>query len=259
MQLQLKKKSLVTFNNRLIFGRKKISGRNNTGKIVTFYRGKGKKRVYRVVDFNRYIWNVKGVLFSIEYDPNRTGMLSLLTYANGVASFIISITNLPISSVITATDVIKEGVEDKIGFCSFFKFIKPGSYVHNVELKKNKGAKLVRAASGYSKLVSITKDNFAIVKLRSKFLLKIPSTCIATIGFILSWASLFAKRNAGLSRRLGRRPHVRGVAKNPVDHPHGGGQGKTSGGRPSVTPWSYITKGRRTRRHKTYGTFVLKR
>lgn len=251
----LKKSSLAIFKN-LNFGRVRLSGRSH-GKLVNYSRSGGNKKIFRILDFNRYIWNIRGTILSFEYLAGRSASFSVLTYSNGVLSHILAISSLYVSSVVSSLYPY-EFLEDRIGYCSSFKFLKPGSYIHNLELKKNKGSQYVRSSGNYSKLVS-TLQKFAIIKLRSKFLLKIPSNCVATIGIILVWSSIFTNRNAGFSRRLGRKSHVRGVAKNPVDHPHGGGQGKTSGGRPSVSPWSYITKGLRTRRKLSYGTFVLKR
>lgn len=257
MQIHLKK-SFFTIFKKLLFGTISLSGRNNKGKIVTYYRGGAHKRVFRIIDFYRYIWGVQGMIMSFEYDPNHSAPISMVTYSNSILSYILSVQGLSVSSIVMS-DTPKELVEDRLGFCSTLKYLRPGSYVNNIELKNTLGSKYVRAAGTYSKLVSLTEEGFAILKLRSKFLIKIKENCIATIGLLGYWASIFFKNNAGRSRHLGWRPHVRGVAKNPIDHPHGGGQGKTSGGRPSVTPWSYITKGLRTRRKLTYGSIILKR
>lgn len=258
MQLHLKKSSLFTFK-KLLYGRLSLSGRNNTGKLVNYHRGAGHKKVYRIIDFYRYIWGVQGMIMTFEYDPNRSSPISMVTYSNSVLCYILSLQNLQVSSIVMSNDPIFF-LENRSGFCSNLKSIQPGSYIHNVETKNYRGSQYVRTAGNYSKLVSLTEDGFAILKLRSKFLFKIKETCVSTLGLLATWSSIFfLKRNAGFFRNLGWRPHVRGVAKNPVDHPHGGGQGKTSGGRPSVTPWSYITKGLKTRRKITYGTIVLKR
>lgn len=258
MQLQLKKTSLFTFK-KLSYGRLSLSGRNNTGKLVNYYRGAGHKKVYRIIDFYRYIWGVQGMIMTFEYDANRSSPISMVTYSNSILSYILSLQSLTISSIVMS-DTPKNNLEDRIGFCSTLKFLRPGSYINNIEVKNYKGSQYVRSSGNYSKLVSLTEDGFAIIKLRSKFLFKVKENCISTLGLLAYWSSIFfLKKNAGHSRNLGWRPHVRGVAKNPVDHPHGGGQGKTSGGRPSVTPWSYITKGLKTKRKINYGSIILKR
>lgn len=258
MQLPyLKKRSVFIFKN-LIFGRSRISGRSH-GKLVTYSRGGSHKRVFRIVDFSRYIWNVLCTILSHEYTSGRLAPVSVVSYSNGFMSHILSIDSLSVGSVVSSAAEEPGLLEDRLGFYSTYKYLRPGSYIHNVELRKNRGAQYVRASGGYSKLVSTLSEGFSIIKLRSKFLIKLSSICVGTLGSIFVWRSIFTNKNAGYSRRMGKRPHVRGVAKNPVDHPHGGGQGKTAGGRPSVSPWSFITKGLRTRRNTTHATFILKR
>ena len=242
----------------LRYGKLRISGRNNLGRITSYHRGGGTHRSFRLVDFRRYVWNVPGVVSSHEYDPNRTALINLIIYANNVACYQLAVSGVPIAEVVT-TATPRTGLEERAGFTSYLKNIKPGSYINTMEFKPFGGAQYIRAGGMYAKLVSLGLG-FAIVKLRSKFLLKISSSCVATIGVLRKWASLFFPRNnAGHTRRRGFRPSVRGVAMNPVDHPHGGGQGKTSGGRSSVSPWAMLTKGFRTRRKITYGSFILER
>jgi len=194
-----------------------------------------------------------------EYDPCRTTLLSLVAYTNGVFSYRLAPHGILTSAIISNINFMHD-FEDRQGYTASLAFIKPGTPIYAFEHKYLSMARFVRAAGTFAKLVSNSLLH-SIIKLRSKFLLRVSNKCTATAG-ILSTRLLFLKSHkfdAGRSRRLGKRPHVRGVAMNPIDHPHGGGQGKTSGGRASVTPWAEITKGKKTSRKNNYGTFILKR
>jgi len=171
-----------------------------------------------------------------EYDPNRTALISWLVYTNGVTCRKLATINLFVSNIVSSVN-FSINFESRIGYSAYLKFIKPGTNLHVLEFKPNTPAKYVRSGSTFAKLVSNSLTH-AIVKLRSKVLLKISNFCVGTVGVLVNKkSSMIEKRkNAGYNRRLGWRPSVRGVAMNPIDHPHGGGQGKTSGGRPSVTP-----------------------
>ena len=201
---------------------------------------------------------MRALLLATEYDASRTSLLSVLAYTNGILSFNLLPAGVSAGSVVSNLN-INLGYESRAGYCANLNYLKPGIYINNLELKPRGGGRFVRAGSNYAKLVS-TSQSYSIIKLRSKTLLRVSNLCIASVGVLLSKTFLCeGKKNAGYTRRIGFRPTVRGVAMNPVDHPHGGGQGKTSGGRPSVTPWAEITKGRKTRRKINYGTIILKR
>lgn len=249
MNLFWKYKSL----NYLSFGKKNISGRNNTGKITRYHRGGGCKKKQRIIDYKRYIWNIYGIVLRIEYDPNRTALLALVAYSNGILSYIIAPENINVGYKIFA----KEDINFIEGNATFLKNIPVGIKIHNIELKFNKGAQLIRAAGSYATIISKLND-FVIIKLKSGEIRKIHGNCMATIGTVSNFTFGFRKfMKAGYYRLKGWKPVVRGVAMNPIDHPHGGGQGKTSGGRPSVTPKGFITKGKPTK--KNYNSMVLKK
>jgi large subunit ribosomal protein L2 len=203
------------------------------------------------------------LILTVEYDANRTSLLSLFAYTNGVLCYNLAANFTTVGAVVANTN-INLGFESRLNYCANLNYLKPGIYINNLEFKPLRGGKYVRTAANYAKLVS-TANNYSVIKLRSKVLLKISNKCIATVGIVsdkkltLSSINSRKKLNAGYSRRSGVRPTVRGVAMNPIDHPHGGGQGKTSGGRPSVTPWAEITKGKKTRRKISYGAFIMKR
>lgn len=254
----LKKVNNFIFNN-LNFGKIRNCGRNNTGRITTRHRGGSAIRVYRVVDFMKYIWDVRATVLSIDYDPSRSVLLALLAYTNSIFSFNLCSQGLKAGSTVVNSNITL-GFESRVNYSANLNYLKPGIYINNIEFKPLSGSRYVRTANNYAKLVSIAA-NYSILKLRSKTLLKITNTCISTVGVLTNKYNYLTqiRRNAGFYRHLGFRPTVRGVAMNPVDHPHGGGQGKTSGGRPSVTPWAEITKGRKTRRKINYGTFIVKR
>ena len=236
-------------------GLSKTGGRNNHGRITSWHRGGGHKRLYRVIDFKRNKFDIEATVERIEYDPNRTSYIALIKYDDGLFSYIIAPNKLEIGAKI----ITSEKADIKLGNCMPLRFIPIGTQVHNVEMKPGKGGQMARSAGGYAQVAG--KDNgFAQLKLRSGELRLVPLDCVATIGVV----SNAEHQNetigkAGRNRWLGRRPVVRGVAMNPVDHPHGGGEGKTSGGRHPVTPWGKPTKGKKTRNNKSTSKFILKR
>jgi len=231
---------------RLLVTKKRTSGRGNTGRITVRHRGGGHKRRYRIVDFRRNKDGVPAKVAAIEYDPNRNARISLVVYADGEKRYIIS------PAGISVGDKVMSGpeAEIKVGNTLPLKNIPLGSVVHCVELKAGKGAQLARAA-GTSVVLAAKDGNYAQIRLRSGEIRKVRLECMATMGEVgNSDHSHIDLGKAGRKRWLGIRPTVRGVAMNPIDHPHGGGEGKTSGGRHPVTPWGKPTKGYRTRRNK---------
>ena len=231
----------------LKFGIARVSGRNNTGKITRYHRGGGCKRSLRIVDFKRYIWNIFGFVHRIEYDPKRNSLLALVVYSNGIMSYIVATEDLKIGDCIFS----KENILLRSGNCTYLKALPIGLKISLVELTPNKGAQFIRAAGTYATIISKLSE-IVILKLKSGELRKIHSNCLATVGVISNFRYIYRNfRKAGFYRLKGWLPVVRGVAMNPVDHPHGGGQGKTAGGRPSVTPYGVITKGKPTRRKRS--------
>lgn len=239
----------------LVVGLSKNGGRNNYGRITAFREGGGHKRKYRMVDFKRRTDGQYGIVERIEYDPNRTSFIALIKYEDKSLAYIIAPQKLSVGDKI----ISGEKVDIKVGNCAPLKNIPVGTIVHNVEMKPEKGAQLARAAGSYVQLVG--KDsNMALIKLRSGEVRLVSSECRATIGAVSNadhQNTTIGK--AGRSRWLGIRPSVRGVAMNPVDHPHGGGEGKTSGGRHPVTPWGKPTKGKRTRTNKATSKYIVRR
>lgn len=236
-------------------GQTKSGGRNNHGRITSRNRGGGSKRLYRIIDFKRDRLDEVATVERIEYDPNRSSFIALIVYEDGKKSYILAPQKLASGDKI----VSGEKVDIKIGNCLPLRNIPVGTTVHNVEMKPGKGGQLARSAGGYVDLIG--KDSgYAQIKLRSGEVRIVPLECKATIGVL----SNPDKKNinlgkAGRNRWLGWRPSVRGVAMNPVDHPHGGGEGKTSGGRHPVTPWGFPTKGKKTRKNKLTTKFIIKK
>ena len=222
----------------------KSGGRNNTGRTTVRHRGGGHKRKYRIIDFKRNKFGVSGRVTTIEYDPNRNARISLVIYADGEKRYIISPEGLNVGDTI----VSGENAEIRVGNTLPLRNIPVGTIVHCVELKPGKGGQLGRAA-GTSVQISAKDGNYAQIKLRSGELRLVRQECLATIGVVgNSDHAIINLGKAGRKRWLGFRPKVRGVAMNPIDHPHGGGEGRTSGGRHPVTPWGKPTKGKRTRK-----------
>src|SRR6266699_3619398 len=233
---------------------KKHSGRNNQGKITVRHRGGGAKRAYRIIDFKRNKFGVPAKVAAIEYDPNRSALIALLHYVDGEKRYIIAPVGLKVGQTVVSgpeADIIA-------GNALPLKAIPLGTTIHNVELRPGKGAQMVRAAGGAAQLVAKEGD-WAQLRLPSAEIRRVHIDCYATIGQIGNIEhSNVSLGKAGRSRWLGRRPKVRGVAMNPVDHPHGGGEGKTSGGRNPVTPWGQPTRGYKTRRNKRTKKMIVR-
>jgi len=230
-------------------------GRNNQGEVTMWWRGGGHKRLYRIIDFKRDKKDIPGKIETVEYDPNRSARIALVTYADGEKRYILHPNGMKVGDTVLAGD----NVDILPGNCLPLKNIPLGTTIHNVELRPGKGGQIARSAGSWVQLVA-REGEYASVKMPSGEIRKINVECIATIGQVgnIDHENV-AYGKAGRSRWLGKRPHVRGVAMNPVDHPLGGGEGKTSGGRHPVTPWGQPTKGYKTRRRKTTDRFIVQR
>ena len=228
-------------------GLTKKAGRNNDGRITARRRGGGHKRLYRLVDFKRQKFDIPATVERIEYDPNRTAFIALIKYDDGELGYILAPQRLAAGDQVIAT----AGRADiKPGNAMPMSNIPIGTIIHNVEMKVGKGGQIARSAGNYVQLVG-RDGGYAQLKLNSGELRMVRAECMATIGAVSNPDQANIKLGkAGRKRWLGKRPQVRGVAMNPVDHPHGGGEGRTSGGRHPVTPWGKPTKGKRTRRPK---------
>jgi len=239
----------------LLDKKSKTGGRNNAGRITTRHRGGGHKQHYRIVDFKRNKDGIPAKVERLEYDPNRTAFLALMLYADGSRAYIIA------PKGVKAGDVLVSGEDApiKAGNCLPIRNIPVGSQIHCVELKPGKGAQMVRTAGGSCQLVA-REGAYATLRLRSGEMRKVLSDCRATLGEVSnSEHNLRSLGKAGASRWRGVRPTVRGVAMNPVDHPHGGGEGRTSGGRHPVSPWGTPTKGYKTRKNKRTDKLIVRR
>ncbi|MEQ1871582.1 MAG: 50S ribosomal protein L2 [Vicinamibacterales bacterium] len=234
---------------------KSTGGRNNAGHLTSWWRGGGHKRMYRIVDFKRDKHNIPAKVSTVEYDPNRSARIALVTYADGEKRYILHTLGLKVGDAI----VSGPSVDILPGNALPLKNIPLGTQIHNVELRPGKGGQIARSAGSSVQLVAKDGD-YASVKMPSSEIRKIFIECYATIGQVgnIDHENVSIGK-AGRSRWLGQRPHVRGVAMNPVDHPLGGGEGKTSGGRHPVTPWGMPTKGYKTRNHKTTDKFIVQR
>ena len=233
---------------------KKTGGRDNRGRITSRFIGGGHKQRYRVIDFKRDKPGVPAKVAAVEYDPNRTARLALLHYADGEKRYIL----WPEGLAVGTTVVSGEGADILPGNCLPLKNIPAGTMIHNIELRHGKGGQMVRTAGGQAQLVAKEGD-YAQVKMPSGEIRKVAVNCMATIGQLgnLDHKNVeFGK--AGRQRWLGKKPHNRGVVMNPVDHPHGGGEGKTSGGRHPVMPWGKPTKGAKTRNNKRTDKFIVR-
>jgi large subunit ribosomal protein L2 len=234
---------------------RKTGGRNSRGRISVWFRGGGHKRRFRIVDFRRDKHDVPARVAAIEYDPNRSARLALLHYKDGEKRYIL----WPDGLAVGASVVSGDGADILPGNSLPLRMIPVGTTIHNIELRHGKGGQIVRSAGGAAQLVA-KEGEYAQVKLPSGEVRKVRLECQATIGQI---GNIDHKNvslgKAGRTRWRGRRPHNRGVAMNPVDHPHGGGEGKTSGGRHPVTPWGKPTKGAKTRNNKRTDGFIVKR
>ena len=239
----------------LLDSKSKSGGRNNAGRITTRHRGGGHKQRYRIVDFKRDKTGVPGKVERLEYDPNRSAHLALVLYADGERRYIIAPKGLEVGAPVMS------GSESpiKVGNCLPLKSIPVGTLVHCVELKPGKGAQLARSA-GASAQIAAREGAHATLRLRSGEMRKVLSTCRAVIGEVGNDEHNLRKLGkAGAQRWRGVRPTVRGVAMNPVDHPHGGGEGRTAGGRHPVSPWGMPTKGAKTRKNKRTDSMIVRR
>lgn len=239
----------------LTTGKKRSGGRDAKGLISSRFRGGGHKKSYREIDFRRDKQGVPAVVAAIEYDPNRTAHIALLHYADGEKRYILSPTGLEVGRTVTSgpeADIL-------VGNALPLKNIPSGTVVHNIELKPGKGGQMARSAGAQAQLISKEGD-IALLKLPSGEVRKVQIDCMATIGQVgnLEHENVSLGK-AGRSRWKGRRPHNRGVTMNPVDHPHGGGEGKTSGGRHPVTPWGQPTRGFKTRNNKRTDRWIVTR
>lgn len=229
-------------------------GRNNHGRVTARRRGGGHKRLYRVIDFRRGKFDVSATVERIEYDPNRSAFIALVKYDDGEQSYILAPQRLSVGDKVIAG----EQVDVKPGNAMPLANTPIGTIVHNVELKSGKGGQIARAAGTYVQLVG-RDSGYAILRLNSGETRMVRAECMATIGAVSNPDNSNIKLGkAGRKRWLGKRPSVRGVAMNPVDHPHGGGEGRTSGGRHPVTPWGKPTKGKRTRSNSTSDKYILR-
>ncbi len=236
-------------------GLTKSGGRNNAGRVTAFRHGGGHKRTYRVIDFKRRKWNMEATVERLEYDPNRTAFIALIKYKDNELAYIIAPQRLKVGDTVVAG----EKVDVKPGNAMPLKSIPVGTIVHNVELKPLKGAQMARSAGAYAQVVG-RDAGYAQLRMGSGEVRMVPDVCMASIGAVSNpdnMNEVWGK--AGRTKWLGRKPSVRGVAMNPVDHPHGGGEGKTSGGRHPVTPWGKKTRGPKTRKTKPSDRLIIRR
>ena len=239
----------------LVNAKKRSGGRTATGEISIRFRGGGHKKAYREIDFKRDKIGVPAKVAAIEYDPNRSARIALLFYSDGEKRYILSPDGLKVGQKV----VSGPGADILVGNAMALKTIPAGTIVHNVELRPGKGGQMARAAGCQVQLISKESD-VALLKLPSGEVRRVPAECMATIGQVgnLEHENISLGK-AGRTRWLGRRPHNRGVSMNPVDHPHGGGEGKTSGGRHPVTPWGQPTRGFKTRNNKRTDKWIVAR
>ncbi len=236
-------------------GLRKKGGRNNTGRITLRHRGGGAKRRYRVVDFKRGKSDVVATVERLEYDPNRTAFIALIKYDDGEQSYILAPQRLKAGDKVVAG----EKVDVKPGNAMPMKNMPVGTIIHNIEMKPGKGGQMARAAGTYAQLVG-RDAGYALLRLSSGEVRMVRADCRATVGAVSNPDQQnIVIGKAGRNRWLGHRPSVRGVAMNPIDHPHGGGEGKTSGGRHPVTPWGKPTKGKKTRHNKATDRLIIRR
>jgi large subunit ribosomal protein L2 len=239
----------------LLEKKNRTGGRRNSGDMTMRFIGGGHKRKLRIIDFKRDKTGIPATVVSIEYDPNRSPRIALLAYADGEKRYILQPEGLKVGQKVVsgpAADIL-------VGNALPLRNIPPGTQIHNLELKPGKGGQMVRSAGGAAQLIA-KEEEYALVKLPSGETRKISQNCMATIGQVgnIDHENVTIGK-AGRSRWLGKRPHNRGVSMNPVDHPHGGGEGKTSGGRHPVTPWGQPTRGYKTRNNKRTDKFIVNR
>ena len=239
----------------LSFGKTSTGGRNNFGRITSRSRGAGHKNKHRQIDFYRKKDDLKATVERIEYDPNRSAYIALIKYEDGLRNYILAPNKIKIGDAV----ISGKNKEIKIGNCMPLADIPSGTEIHNIELTPNGGGKLARSA-GSSAQISGIDENYCIIKLASGEIRKVISTARAAIGILSNSDHQNIKiGKAGRNRWKGKRPSVRGVAMNPVDHPHGGGEGKTSGGRSPVSPWGQSAKGLKTRNNKRTNKYIISR
>ncbi len=239
----------------LASGQRRHGGRNNKGRVCIRFRGGGTKRRYREIDFKRQKHGISARVASVEYDPNRSANIALLHYADGEKRYILQ----PVGLEVGMEVISGEDADILVGNALPMKRIPPGTLVHNVELRPGKGGQMARAAGAEIRLVS-REGGYALLRLPSGEVRRVLEDCMATIGRVgnVDHGNVSLGK-AGRKRWLGRRPHNRGVTMNPVDHPHGGGEGRTSGGRHPVTPWGVPTRGFKTRRNPRSDRYIVAR
>ena len=232
------------------------AGRNNNGRITSRHKEAGAKKLYRIIDFKRKKYDIPAKVEAIEYDPNRNCRIALLSYADGEKRYIIQPSGLKEGDVVASAET---GLDIKPGNAMKLKNIPVGTIVHNIELKPGKGAQMARSAGGYAQLMG-KEEKYVILRLPSGEMRQVLAECMATIGVVGNedWANVTIGK-AGRNRYRGIRPQTRGSAMNPVDHPHGGGEGKKNSGRHPVTPWGKPTKGAKTRRKKASDKLIISR
>ena len=232
------------------------AGRNNNGRITSRHKEAGAKKLYRIIDFKRKKYDIPAKVEAIEYDPNRNYRIALLSYADGEKRYIIQPSGLKVCDVVASAET---GLDIKPGNAMKLKNIPVGTIVHNIELKPSKGAQMARSAGGYAQLMG-KEEKYVILRLPSGEMRQVLAECMATIGVVGNedWANVTIDKT-GRNRYRGIRPQTRGSAMNPVDHPHGGGEGKKNSGRHPVTPWGKPTKGAKTRRKKASDKLIISR
>ncbi len=234
-------------------GKSALGGRNNNGRTTVRFRGGGHKQSYRRIDFKRRKFDVTGRVERIEYDPNRTAFIALVRYEDGEFAYILAPQRLAQGDTVVAG----EHVDVKPGNAMPMSNMPMGTIVHNIEFKIGKGGQLARSAGAYAQIVGRDQD-YMILRLNSGEQRLVHGRCMASVGAVSNPDHMnISIGKAGRTRWLGRRPHNRGVSMNPIDHPHGGGEGRTSGGRHPVTPWGFPTKGKKTRRNKSTTKFII--
>jgi large subunit ribosomal protein L2 len=239
----------------LTVGLSSKGGRNNAGRITAYHRGGGHKRSYRIVDFKRVKWDAVGTVERLEYDPNRTAWIALVKYEDGDQAYIVAPQRLTAGDKVVSS---QQTVDVKPGNAMPLERMPVGTIVHNVEMKPRKGGQIARSAGTYAQYVG-RDSGWAILRLNSGEQRRVHGTCLATVGAVSNQDhGNTSIGKAGRSRWLGRKPVNRGVTMNPVDHPHGGGEGRTSGGRHPVSPWGKPTKGKKTRSNKSTDKFIVR-
>jgi large subunit ribosomal protein L2 len=234
-------------------GKHASGGRNNTGRTTVRFRGGGHKKTYRIVDFKRRKLDMPATVERLEYDPNRTAFIALVKYEDGELAYILAPQRLGVGDQVVAS----EHADVKPGNAMPMANMPIGTIIHNIEFKVGKGGQLARSAGAYAQIVGRDQD-YVILRLNSGEQRLVLGRCMASVGAVSNPDHMNATiGKAGRKRWMGRRPHNRGVTMNPIDHPHGGGEGRTSGGRHPVTPWGFPTKGKKTRKNKTTQKFIV--